>query len=148
MASDGSRAGAHRAIPNGIAPVPIPEQQPPSSVAAANESRHGSDLTPTQRSKPITDAYHAAQPMCRWPAINGVVVHAIKSGKYADDEILSALLRMAGTGQTVTVESLRIEIEGLAPKTPAPALDRREQARREQRERQMARARQREEGSA
>ena len=70
----------------------------------------------TQRSKPITDAYAEAQPMCRWPAINGVVIHAIKSGKYADTEILPALLRMASSGQTVTVESLRIEIEGLAPK--------------------------------
>lgn len=73
-------------------------------------------LTFTQRSKPITDAYASAQPMCRWPAINGVVIHAIKSGKYADAEILPALLRMASSGQTVTVESLRIEIEGLAPK--------------------------------
>jgi len=72
-------------------------------------------LTPTQRSKPITDAYAAAQPMCRWQAINGIVVLAIKSGKYADEEVRAALLRMAESGKTVTVESLRIEIEGLAP---------------------------------
>lgn len=73
-------------------------------------------LTPTQRSKPITDAYHAAQPMCKWPAINGVVIHGIKSGKYTDDEIQAALLRMAESGQTVSVESLRLEIEGFTPR--------------------------------
>jgi len=53
--------------------------------------------------------------MCKWPAVNGVVVHAIKSGKYDDAEIQAALLRMAKSGQTVTVESLRIEIEGFTP---------------------------------
>ena len=58
--------------------------------------------------------------MCKWPAINGIVVLAIKSGKYADDEIRAALLRMAGSGQTVTVESLRVEIEGLPPRDRAP----------------------------
>lgn len=57
--------------------------------------------------------------MCKWPAINGVVIHAIKSGKYADDEIRSALLRMADSGQTVTVESLRLEIEGFTPRPGA-----------------------------
>ena len=78
-------------------------------------------LTITQRSKPLTDAYAEAQPMCKWPAINGVAIHAIKSGKYADAEIGDALLRMAKSGQTVTVESLRVEIEGLAPRQRAPA---------------------------
>ena len=76
-------------------------------------------LTITQRSKPLTDAYAEAQPMCKWPAINGVVIHAIKSGKYADAEIRDALLRMAKNGQTVTVEALRVEIEGLPPRSRA-----------------------------
>lgn len=66
--------------------------------------------------------------MCKWPAINGVVVLAIKSGKYADDQILAALLRMAESGQTVSVESLRIEIEGFTPRgrtgSGAPGPDR------------------------
>ena len=33
MASDGSRAHARRAIPNGIAPVPVPDPVPPSAGA-------------------------------------------------------------------------------------------------------------------
>ena len=90
-----------------------------ASPAAANGD--GSHLTPTQRSKAITDAYHAVQPMCKWPAVNGVVMHAIKSGKYADEEISAALLRMAPTSQSVTVDSLRIEIEGFTPRTSAGA---------------------------
>jgi hypothetical protein len=73
-------------------------------------------LTITQRSKPIADAYAQAQPMCKWPAINGVVIHAIKSGKYDDGEILAAMLRLAASGESVTVETLRVEIEGLTPR--------------------------------
>jgi hypothetical protein len=97
-------------------------------------------LTPTQRSKPITDAYAKAQPMCRWPAINGVVIHAIKSGKYADDQIQDALMRMADSGQPVTVESLRVEIEGLPPRQNSNG---RNQADQDQLERAMQRANQR-----
>jgi hypothetical protein len=81
------------------------EQTPTGSAANGK--------TITQRSKRITDAYADAQPMCKWPAINGVVIHAIKSGKYADGEIRDALLRMAESGHSVTVEALRIELEGL-----------------------------------
>jgi hypothetical protein len=90
-----------------------------ASPAAGNGS--GSHLTPTQRSKAITDAYHAVQPMCKWPAVNGVVMHAIKAGKYSDDQIRAALLRMAPTSQSVTVDSLRIEIEGFTPRSGARA---------------------------
>jgi len=54
--------------------------------------------------------------MCKWPAVNGVVMHAIKAGKYTDEEIHAALLRMAKSGHSVTVDALRIELEGLAPR--------------------------------
>src|SRR5580704_16122965 len=33
-----------------------------------------SELTETQRSKRLTDAYAEAVPMCKWPAVNGVVL--------------------------------------------------------------------------
>jgi hypothetical protein len=93
-------------------------------------------LTFTQRAKPITDAYYEVQPMCKWTAVNGIVVHAIKTGKYADEEICSALLRMAESRQGVTIESLRVEIEGLAPR-----VDRRQAATDQKFDRAMARAR-------
>lgn len=91
-------------------------QTPTASASPAAMSRNG--LTPTQRSKPIADAYAEVQPMCKWVAVNGVIVHAIKSGKYTDDEIRAALLRLADSGHSVTVDSLRMEIEGLPPSRP------------------------------
>lgn len=86
--------------------------QPSPSVPPAS----GETPTPTQRSKVITDAYYAAEPMCKWPAVNGVVIKAIKTGKWTDEEIQDALLRMASEGRGVTVESLRIELDGLTPR--------------------------------
>jgi len=74
------------------------------------------DASITQRSKTITDAYAAVQPMCRWPAVNGVVIKAIKANRYADDEIHAALQRLAADGRSVTIETLRVELEGLAPR--------------------------------
>lgn len=72
-------------------------------------------LSITQRSKGITDAYADAEPMCKWPAVNAIVIRAIKSEKFTDDEIRDALLRLAKEGRGVTVESLRVELAGLPP---------------------------------
>lgn len=121
-ASDGSRAPARRAIPKGIAPTPGPEPDQPSAAGPPPPAESGNTpLSITQRSKRITDTYAAAQPMCKWPAINGIVIRAIKAEKYADSEIEAALLRMATDGTTVSVESLRIELEGFTPRRNARA---------------------------
>jgi hypothetical protein len=50
--------------------------------------------------------------MCKWPAVNTAVIRAIKTEKYADEEIRDALLRMAKDGTGVTIESLRVELAG------------------------------------
>lgn len=92
------------------------KEMPPS--AAEPSARRGASAdqpTITQRSKAITDAYAAVEPMCKWPAINGIVIKAIKAGKWSDDEIRDALLRLAGEGRTVTVETLRRELAGDPP---------------------------------
>lgn len=90
-------------------------------AAAADEPRPGAaGLTDTQRSKRLTDAYAAAEPMCKWPAVNGVVLRAVRSGKFADDEIRAALLRLAADGRSVTVDTLRTELRGFPPPRPAP----------------------------
>ena len=88
--------------------------------SAAIESRPDGQqpLSVTQRSRRITDAYAEAEPMCKWPAVNGVVIKAIQSEKFSDDEIRGALLRMAKEGRGVTVESLRVEMAGLTPRSP------------------------------
>jgi hypothetical protein len=69
--------------------------------------------TDTQRSKRLTDAYAKAEPMCKWVAVNGVVLKAIRSRQFSDEEIRDALLRLAGEGRSVTVDTLRTELRGL-----------------------------------
>jgi hypothetical protein len=85
-------------------------------------------LTETQRSKRLTDAYAAAVPMCKWPAVNGIVLSAIRSGKFADDEIRAALLRLAAENRSVTIDTLRTELVGFPPNGQRPAANRRQQA--------------------
>lgn len=86
----------------------------------------GGELTETQRSKRLTDAYDAAVPMCKWPAVNGVVLSAIKSGKFDDGAIRAALLRLAAENRSVTIDTLRTELVGFPPtpqrgSTPRPS---------------------------
>lgn len=89
--------------------------QTPTVSAGEAES-----LTETQRSKRLTDAYAEAVPMCKWPAVNGVVLSAIKSGKFGDDEIRAALLRLAAENRTVTIDSLRTELVGFPATRNSP----------------------------
>jgi hypothetical protein len=127
IASDGSRAHARRVQvvgSTGSNPIPEPVQQP--SVAAANSA--AAHLSITQRSKRITDAYATAEPMCKWPAVNGVVIKAIKAERYSDDEIRDALLRMAADNRSVTVDSLRTELGGLPARDGAASRREAEQA--------------------
>lgn len=90
------------------------DTQPPSA-SAANGSRPAQPLSVTQRSKRLTDAYAAAEPMCKWPAVNSVVIRAIKTGEWPDEQIRGALLRMAEENRSVTIDSLRIELNGMPP---------------------------------
>lgn len=87
----------------------LPAQDPPAPAEPA-------EPTLTQRSKRLTDAYAEAEPMCKWPAVNGVVLSAIKSGRFADEEIRAALLRLAAEGRSVTIDSLRTELAGFPPR--------------------------------
>lgn len=89
----------------------------PPSAAAPPMADDGTapEPSPTQRSKRITDAYAEVEPMCRWPAINGVVLKALKTGRWTDDEIRDGLLRLAKEGRSVTVDTLRIELSGQPP---------------------------------
>lgn len=119
----GDRPPDHR--PPGFQPlyevldeVSVEEHQP--SVGAELALSPSPHNTITQRSKRITDAYAQAQPMCRWPAINGIVIKAIKTEQFTDEEIRAALLRLANEGRTVSVETLRIELQGMPPRQ-APA---------------------------
>lgn len=98
--------------------VPPTVARPPSAPGGAQ-----TNLTVTQRSKIITDAYASLEPLCKWPAVNGIVGRAIKANKWSDDEILAAIQRLAKDGRPVTVDTLRVELTGLPPRArdrPAP----------------------------
>lgn len=98
-------------------PVPRASTVPPPAVAATPPTLwvvpHEPPMTITQRSKRITDAYTAIVKLSKWPAINSIVMKAIKAEQWSDDEIRAALLRLADDGRPVTVDSLRIELTGL-----------------------------------
>ncbi len=66
----------------------------------------------TQRAKAITDAYTEIEPMSKWPAVNAIVIKAIKTDRWSDDEIRAAMLRLGGEGRSVTVDTLRVELNG------------------------------------
>lgn len=96
------------------------ELQLPSVVVAATRQN---TTTPTQkqaktvnqRANALASAYTDRQPMSKFPAIAGIVRKAINTGAYTDDDIAAALTRLADEGRSVTVETLRIELEGLTP---------------------------------
>ena len=82
---------------------------------ARDAPRRDGSMSVTQRAKRITDAYRDAEPMCKWPAVNAIVIKAIKAERWTDDEIRAGALRLAAEGRSVTVETLRIELDGLPP---------------------------------
>ena len=79
-------------------------------------SAGGNGLSVAQRAKRITDAYDAAVPMCKWPAVNAVVIRAINAEKWTDQAVHDALLRHAADNRPVTIDSLRTELDGIAPR--------------------------------
>ena len=71
------------------------------------------DLSVTQRSKRITDAYaERAGPLIKWPAVNAIVLRALKAEQWTDTAVLEAILRLADDRRSITVDTLRIELEG------------------------------------
>lgn len=80
--------------------------------------------TPTegQRVNRLTKHYtdHPNVSMSNFPAIAGVVRKAVQSARYDDDAIRDALGRLAVDGRSVSVDTLRIELDGLPPHPSRP----------------------------
>jgi hypothetical protein len=112
-------------LPSNTVSVSVSENQdrdrdPQTPTVSAGEPAGAAPaLSITQRSKKLVDAYAEAEPMCKWPAVNGVVIKAIKSERFTDDEIGAALMRLAAEGRSVTVDTLRTELQGLPPNRQA-----------------------------
>lgn len=115
IANDGSRAPARR----DPTPVPVPIATP-NGVAKTTLASLAPGASFTQRSKAITDAYSVVQPMSKWPAVNAIVLKAIKTGRWSDEEIHDALQRLAADGRSVTIDTLRIELTGPPKNRAAP----------------------------
>ncbi len=121
---------------NGVTPVPVPvTTDTPNGVSVADKPRRHeateplagmpSSLPPTEtaRAQEITRAYAAAEPMCKFPAVLGIVRKAIQSKRYTDDEIRDGLLRLAKEGRGVTVETLRTELDGFPARSQKSTTD-------------------------
>lgn len=64
-----------------------------------------------KRANRLAKHYSDRVPMCRFPAIAQIVKTAVRAG-HDDQAIVDALLRLADDGRSVTVETLRVELEG------------------------------------
>ena len=69
--------------------------------------------TPNQTAQKITQAYYERVPLCKFVAIKAIVKRALAAG-YEPAPVQAALLRLADAKRAVTVNSLRIELDGPA----------------------------------
>lgn len=95
--------------------VPQPALPVPPTAAAAT-----STADEIRTAQEITKAYHEREPMCRFPAVLGIVRKALQAG-HGPSLVQAALLRLADEGRSVTVETLRIEIAGRPPLRSVPS---------------------------
>jgi Helix-turn-helix domain len=95
------------------------EQEPSLFAADAQAPDGGGAETAAARANRLTRAYTDLVPMSRFPAVAGIVRKAIGAG-YPDTAITDALVRLAAEGRSVTVDTLRIELEGLPPTRALP----------------------------
>lgn len=96
-------------VRDGVTPMSAkPSIEPslePSIAADAGGESEG------RRVNRLTKHYSDRVPMCRFPAIAQIVKSAVRAG-YEDQAIIDALMRLADEGRSVTVETLRVELEG------------------------------------
>lgn len=93
-------------------PLPAGASKPrPTQAALDGIETPPPSLTVNQRAKRITDAYAAVESFCKWPAVNAIVIRAIKADRWSDEQIHDAMLRLADVKRPVTVDTLRYELD-------------------------------------
>jgi hypothetical protein len=50
--------------------------------------------------------------MSKWPAVNAIVLRAMKTGRWSDQQIHDAMQRLAADRRGVTIDTLRHELTG------------------------------------
>jgi hypothetical protein len=106
-------------------PYSLTTTTPPNGGVAAELPLDGSarpivrPMSLNKRAQELAKAYAELVPLSRFPAVMGIVKQALNAKSrddqplYSDDQIRAALVRLAEEGRPVTVDTLRIEIEGL-----------------------------------
>lgn len=100
-------------------PPATPPQQPTQEQLAGMPAKPPE--TQNQRIDRLTKLYTDVVRFSKFQAVQGVVRLAVRSAEedgtptYTDEQIAEAMTRLASDRRNVTVDSLRIEIEGLPP---------------------------------
>lgn len=84
----------------------------PEPVTPASEAKKRNKLA-----QAITNSYTKAEPFSNRPAALGVIRKAVDSQRYSGEEINAAVLRIAADKRSLTVETLRVELDGFTPRT-------------------------------
>lgn len=74
-----------------------------------------------QHTNRLARTYTDLVPLSNFPAVAGVVRKAIRTGLYSDGEIVAALQRLVSDSRGLTVETLRVELEGLPAARRGPS---------------------------
>lgn len=94
-------------------PSYTPLQTPPLE-ALGNEVAQCAPPAANVIAQQITRAYTDRVPLSKFVAIMGIVKKALKAG-YAPERIEAALIDLAEEGRPVTIDTLRIQLDGIAP---------------------------------
>lgn len=113
-AGDPSRLFALRPEPIAYAdPDPTPPARP-----FTGKPRTRSPKSAKQRSYAIARLYTERHPLIRQAAVAAIVFKAIEDGRFTDDQIKAAVIRLARANWRVTEDNLRTELEGTIGERP------------------------------
>jgi hypothetical protein len=96
-----------------------PQPIPPSAAEPAvglGDTKKAANIAAQNLTRVYTDVVK----LSNFPAVMAVVKKARNTGQYADEQIRSALERLAGDGRSVTTDALRYELEGFPAARAAP----------------------------
>lgn len=82
----------------------------PSTPASEKRDR-------TKVAQAIANSYRDTVKFSSYPAVLGVVQAALNSGDYSGEAVRAACTRLAGERRSLTIETLRVELEGFTPRS-------------------------------
>lgn len=83
-----------------------------TQVERTTGAQKRADSDEIRTAQEITRAYTERVPLSKFPAVLGIVRRGMKAG-HSPEAVQAALLRLADDGRPVTVDALRVELEGL-----------------------------------